>query len=128
MESRNFHTYYMYVKPLDEGFIIPLIYFLVFWLLVFEILYRLIWASYTSHKMCMKEENNRKETIWLFLMTRTKFLWALKSTAEKIMPKNWKKKSDITCITSFPILALFYNVGVFSMFHCPNKVKWHNYE
>ena len=27
MESRHVHTYYMYVKPLNEGFIIPLISF-----------------------------------------------------------------------------------------------------
>ena len=25
MESTSVHTYYMYVKPLNEGFIIPLI-------------------------------------------------------------------------------------------------------
>ena len=43
-------------------------------------------------------------------MTRTKFLLALK----------------ITQITSVPISALFYSVytkGIFSMFHCPNKVN-----
>ena len=34
----------------------------------------------------MKEENNRKETIQVFLMTRKKFLLALKFSAEKIMP------------------------------------------
>ena len=39
----------------------------------------------------MKEEKNRKETIQVFLMTRTKFLWALKFSAEKIVPKNWKR-------------------------------------
>ena len=27
MESRNVHTYYSYVKPLNEGFIIPFISF-----------------------------------------------------------------------------------------------------
>ena len=42
-------------------------------------------------------------------MTRTKFLWTLKFTAEKFMPKNLKK-SKITRITSVLILALFYSV------------------
>ena len=41
-------------------------------------------------------------------MTRTKFLVALKFTAEKIMPKIGKK-SKITRITSVLILALFYS-------------------
>ena len=39
------------------------IHFLVIWLLIIENVYGLIWASYSSHKMCMKEENNREETI-----------------------------------------------------------------
>ena len=36
---------------------------IVIWLLIIENVYVLIWASYSSHKMCMKEENNREETI-----------------------------------------------------------------
>ena len=44
----------LYVEPSNEGFIIPLI------------LYGLISASYPSHKICMKEVNNRKETIQFF--------------------------------------------------------------
>ena len=36
---------------------------IVIWLLIIENVYGLIWASYSSHKMCMKEENNREETI-----------------------------------------------------------------
>ena len=43
-------------------------------------------------------------------MTRTKFLLAVKFTAKNVMPKNWKKKSKITRITSVPILAVFYSV------------------
>ena len=43
-------------------------------------------------------------------MIRTKFPWTLKFTAEKFMPKNLKKKSKITRITSVLILALFYSV------------------
>ena len=39
-------------------------------------------------------------------MTRTKFLWALKFTAEKFMPKNLKKKSKITSISSVLILCI----------------------
>ena len=57
-------------------------------------------------------------------MTWTKFLWALKFTAKKIMPKNWEKKSKITCTTFVPISALFYTVynhRISSMFHCPNR-------
>ena len=37
--------------------------FLVLWLLIIEKGYGLIVASYSSHKMFMKEENNRKEKI-----------------------------------------------------------------
>ena len=80
MESRNVHTHYSYVKPLNEGFIIPLILFSS--PLVSNFLKSCMVLSYPSHKMCMKEENNREETLKVFLITRTKFLWALKFTAE----------------------------------------------
>ena len=86
-----------------------LFHFQVFWLLVFENLDGLIWASYPSHKMCIKEENNRKETIQVFLMTRKKFLWASKFTAEKFMSKIGKEIKD-HAHHSVLILALFYSV------------------
>ena len=70
----------------------------------FEKLYGLDRASYPSYKMCMTEENNRKETIQVFLMTRTKFLWALKFTAEKFMPKNLKKNQRSQAF----LLSLFF--------------------
>ena len=59
MESRHVHTYYMYLKPLNGGFIIPLISFSSLLASFFEKLYGLIWASCPSNKMYMKEENNR---------------------------------------------------------------------
>ena len=40
-------------------------------------------------------------------MTRTKFLWALKFTAQKIMLKNWKKIRDYMhhfCPYSCPVI------------------------
>ena len=78
------------VKPSIEGFIIP-----PFSSLLALSVWKFVWSYLSilnpSHKICMKEEKNRKETIQVFLMTRTKFLWALKLSAEKIVPKNWKR-------------------------------------
>ena len=61
--------------------------FLYFWLLVFENLYGCIWASYPSHKMCMKEENNSKESV----DDQKRILSALKFVAEIIISKNRKR-------------------------------------
>ena len=44
-------------------------------------------------------------------MTRTKFLWTLKFTAEKFMPKNLKKKSKIISISSVLILCIKANLA-----------------
>ena len=53
---------------MNEGFIIRPIFISFSSLLAssFENVYGLIWASYSSHKICMKGENNRKETIQVF--------------------------------------------------------------
>ena len=60
--KKNGHTNYMLnYRMKDLSF--QSIHFLVIWLLIIENVYGLIWASYSSHKMCMKEENNREETI-----------------------------------------------------------------
>ena len=61
----------------------------------------------------------------MFSMTRTKFLLALKFTAEKIMPKNWKKnkRSHASLLFLFLPCSTVYNQGIISMFHCPNKEK-----
>ena len=61
MESGNVHTYVLNNQMRDLLF--HSFYFLIFWLLVFDNLQGLNWASYLLYKMCMKEENNRKETI-----------------------------------------------------------------
>ena len=63
MESGNVHTYYKSNHPIMSDLSSHSFNFLVFWPLAFENLYGLIWAFYPSHKICMKEENNRKETI-----------------------------------------------------------------
>ena len=84
------HTYYKLNYWIRDLLFHPF-HFLVFWPLVFENLYGLIWVSCPSNKMCMKKENYRKETIWVFLKTRTKFLWALKFIAEKFISNNWKR-------------------------------------
>ena len=58
-------------------------------------------------------------------MTRTKLQRALMFIVEKIMPKNWKRNQR----SHTPLLSLFlpcstvYNKGIFSVFHCPNKVN-----
>ena len=62
----------------------------------------------------MKEENNRKEK---------KFLLALKFSAEKIMPKNWKRNqsSHISLLSLFFPCSTVYNHHIFSAFHCLKK-------
>ena len=102
--------------------------FLVFWPLVFENFYVLIWASYPSHKMCMKEENNKKRNHLSFLKIRTKFWWAF--TPLKFMFKNWKwnQRSYASFLFIFLPCSTEYNQGIFCMFHCPNVGKWHNSE
>ena len=60
-EKKNVHTNYMLNHRMKDSF--QSFHFLVLWLLIIEKVYGLILASYSSHKMCMKEENNRKEKI-----------------------------------------------------------------
>ena len=121
------HIYY--VKPLNEWFIIPFISFSsLLASIVFENFYVLIWASYPSHKMCMKEENNKKSNNLSFLKIRTKFWWAF--TPEKFMFKNWKwnQRSYASFLFIFLPCSTEYNQGIFCVFHCPNVGKWHNSE
>ena len=60
MESRNVHSK-LYVKVWNEGFIILLISFSSLLASSFWNVHGVIWASYSSLRMCMKEENNRLE-------------------------------------------------------------------
>ena len=46
-------------------------------------------------------------------MTRTKFLWALKFSAEKIVPKNWKrnKRSNTSLLSLILPCSVVNNQG-----------------
>ena len=102
----------VYVKLSIEGFIIP-----PFSSLLALSVWKFVWSYLSilnpSHKICMKEEKNRKETIQVFLMTRTKFLWALKFSAEKIVPKNWKrnKRSNTSLLSLILPCSVVNNQG-----------------
>ena len=125
--KKNGHTNYMLnYRMKDLSF--QSIHFLGIWLLIIENVYGLIWASFSSHKMCMKEENNKKRNHLSFLKIRTKFWWAF--TPEKFMFKNWKwnQRSYASFLFIFLPCSTEYNQGIFCMFHCPNVGKWHNSE
>ena len=64
MESWNVQTYYMSNHRIRD-LLFHSFRLLVFWLLVFKTFYDLIRASYPSHKICVKEGSNRKETMSL---------------------------------------------------------------
>ena len=113
MESRNVHTYYIYVKPLNEGFIIPLISFSS---LLASIFWKVVWShlSILPIKCTWKKKTTEiKETIYVFLMTRKKFLWALKFTAEKSCLKIGGKIKDhmhLFCPYFCPVLLCITKV------------------
>ena len=72
----------------------------------FENVYGLIWASYSSHKICMKGENNRKETIQVF-DDQNKILVGLKSSLLKNSYQKIGKEIKDHMHPFVPILALF---------------------
>ena len=111
MESRHVHTHYLYLKPLNGGFIISLISFSS---LLASIFWKVVW-SYQSILPIKQDVHERRKQQKLnhlmFSMTRTKFLLALKFTAEKIMPKNWKKNhTHLFCSYSCPVLQCITKV------------------
>ena len=87
--------------------------------------------SYLSILSAWKKKRMEKKTfLEVFLMTRTKFLWALKFTVEKFMSKNWKRnqRSHASLLSIFLPSSTTYNWSILCMYHSLKMVKCHNSE
>ena len=122
---------YMYVKPLNKGFIIPLISFSS--LLVSNFLKRCMVSSEypTLHVWCAWKKKTRENKPLKFSWWPEKNHCGLKNSLLKntcliIGKKNQRPYASL--LSLFLPCSTMYNQDIFSVFHCSYKAKWHNSE